>query len=300
MKKWLTPLLPVVGLLLIAVSLSVVRSGPVRDDSRRGELALRQIGHDYLNAVGDTRGLVPAVNHREDGSLLLPLELDVNYDTLVAVTARVVTRNEITVGYNLWLEDCLTATTFLGAFFPHGRRSSDNPACSGRDQTPRCANVYFALEQQPADAKWPLLAGGFGLLLLAFAGWRAVRGEVAPPVASLTENANAISVTAPNTGSVRRLSPSCSFDPDNQLLTVAGQNGTLTYREAKLLTFLTDRPNQVLDRQTIHDGVWGDEGILVGRSLDVFISRLRKKLKAAEGVEIRTVHGVGYRMNYNG
>ncbi|MEO0734982.1 MAG: helix-turn-helix domain-containing protein, partial [Bacteroidota bacterium] len=45
--------------------------------------------------------------------------------------------------------------------------------------------------------------------------------------------------------------------------------------------------------------VWGAEGLIVGRSLDVFVSRLRKKLRGATGVEIQTVHGLGYRFRKN-
>ena len=83
--------------------------------------------------------------------------------------------------------------------------------------------------------------------------------------------------------------------PDTQRLEWGEEQSELTYRECKLLTYLAENPNAVLARENIHDAVWGDEGIMVGRSLDVFISRLRKKLAGIESVKIETVHGVGYR-----
>jgi DNA-binding response OmpR family regulator len=90
--------------------------------------------------------------------------------------------------------------------------------------------------------------------------------------------------------------PDCVFDPTASTLTVGDKTGALTHREGKLLAYFAERPNTVLPRTDINDAVWGSEGIITGRSLDVFVSRLRKKLAVAEGAEIKTVHGVGYRL----
>ena len=59
---------------------------------------------------------------------------------------------------------------------------------------------------------------------------------------------------------------------------------------------MAQHPNEVLSRDTLIAKVWEDEGVIVGRSLDVFISRLRKLLKGDDSVQIKTVHGVGYRL----
>jgi len=53
---------------------------------------------------------------------------------------------------------------------------------------------------------------------------------------------------------------------------------------------------QILEREKIVAKVWGEEGVIVGRSLDVFISRLRKILKEDTRLEIKNVHGVGYKL----
>jgi DNA-binding response OmpR family regulator len=70
----------------------------------------------------------------------------------------------------------------------------------------------------------------------------------------------------------------------------------LTFREAKLLEYFASHPNEVLNREQIQDYVWKDEGVIVGRSLDVFISRLRKILKSDESISIKNIHGVGYKL----
>lgn len=93
---------------------------------------------------------------------------------------------------------------------------------------------------------------------------------------------------------------SCIFDYTNQILTIQGLTEKLTYREAKLLKFLCKNKNKLSGRDQILKAVWEDEGIFVGRSLDVFISRLRKILKADSSIQILSVHGVGYKLMVGG
>ena len=87
-----------------------------------------------------------------------------------------------------------------------------------------------------------------------------------------------------------------SLDVGRQTLHHAGKAHKLTYRETKLLSVLANHPNKVLSRDQLMASVWEDEGIVVGRSLDVFISRLRKKLKDDPAVQISNAHGVGYKL----
>ena len=86
----------------------------------------------------------------------------------------------------------------------------------------------------------------------------------------------------------------------NLILVSGSTSFNLTYREAKLLSLFIGNKNQVLERDFILKSVWEDEGIIVGRSVDVFVSRLRKMLSTDSLVKISAVHGVGYRMEVNG
>ncbi|MEM9526363.1 MAG: winged helix-turn-helix domain-containing protein, partial [Bacteroidota bacterium] len=132
----------------------------------------------------------------------------------------------------------------------------------------------------------------FGIGLMAYGCFLAVRDPSLAPVSRYASLPVTKSSTDPPFTS---FAPNASFDPTAQLLIISGEKQELTYRESQLLRYLMQRPNEVLSRKDIHDAVWGAEGIMVGRSLDVFVSRLRKKLQAAEGTKIQTVHGVGYR-----
>jgi len=91
-----------------------------------------------------------------------------------------------------------------------------------------------------------------------------------------------------------------TLDIANQKLLIQNSSKDLTYRETKLLQLFCRNQNKLLERDLILKAVWEDEGVLVGRSVDVFVSRLRKLLKEDETVKIVNVHGVGYRFEVNG
>ena len=82
-------------------------------------------------------------------------------------------------------------------------------------------------------------------------------------------------------------------------LTLSHNNGEvkkLTYREGQLLAYLAQRKNTLLRREDILWHIWKDDDYFAGRSLDVFISRLRKYLRNDTTVRIENVHGVGFRL----
>jgi len=89
---------------------------------------------------------------------------------------------------------------------------------------------------------------------------------------------------------------SFTFDSDNLTLCRAEETFRLTLKEAELLKFLLERKNNVVKRDEILLAVWGNDDYFMGRSLDVFISRLRKYLQAEEQVKIENIHGVGFKM----
>ncbi|GGK56221.1 response regulator transcription factor [Rufibacter glacialis] len=86
------------------------------------------------------------------------------------------------------------------------------------------------------------------------------------------------------------------LDFRNLQLQVGGRTHTLTHREAELLRLFAQHPHQLLRREEILQRLWQDDGYFVGRSLDVFISRLRKYLQPDSTLKITTVHGRGYKL----
>lgn len=87
-----------------------------------------------------------------------------------------------------------------------------------------------------------------------------------------------------------------SFNYPKQRLTFKGDDQYLTHKETELLYHLAEQRNQVLDRSLILKKLWGDDDFFNARSMDVFITRLRKKLKQDPSVEILNVRGIGYKL----
>lgn len=88
-----------------------------------------------------------------------------------------------------------------------------------------------------------------------------------------------------------------NFYFESLILDANGELKTLTYKEAELLRYFCENPNKVLSRSDILKQVWGSDDYYLGRSLDVFISRLRKYLSKDENIKILNLHGIGFRFN---
>ncbi|MBQ5856330.1 MAG: response regulator transcription factor [Bacteroidales bacterium] len=86
------------------------------------------------------------------------------------------------------------------------------------------------------------------------------------------------------------------FDAKNMLLILDGKEQPLTRKEAALLKVLYDNKNDLVTRKKVLKMIWGNNDYFIGRSMDVFIARLRKYLKSDPNVKILTVHGVGFRL----
>lgn len=86
------------------------------------------------------------------------------------------------------------------------------------------------------------------------------------------------------------------FDSDNYMLTRGKESILLTQKQAALLQYLLDNKNTVLRREQILNAVWGQDDYYYGRSLDVFISRLRKIFAEEDSFRIQTLHGIGFKL----
>ncbi|MGB7529836.1 response regulator transcription factor [Sphingobacterium cellulitidis] len=86
------------------------------------------------------------------------------------------------------------------------------------------------------------------------------------------------------------------FDYTSQIISFKGQQQKLSTKEAELLRLLCMKKNDVLTREEALIKIWHDDNYFTGRSMDVFLSKLRKYLKEDPNVEIVNVHGKGYKL----
>jgi len=251
-------------------------------------LALRQVGHQLLKLAGDERSTIPPVQITGSGEFTLKLERPFNYDTLPHLLNQAFLTYEIQRDYQVAIKHCNDNVLILGynlTAFAQG-----NVPCIGREQWSECNNIVltFAAPAGPLVETQGLLIPFFILTSLAMIGFGIFWIKNKTTVGSSAESGSNIPLGNFN------------FDYQNQTLQLGDQRQSLTFRENKLLYFLTSNVNEVIKRDTLIAEIWGDEGVMVGRSLDVFISRLRKLLKGDEAVMIKNIHGVGYRLEVMG
>jgi DNA-binding response OmpR family regulator len=86
------------------------------------------------------------------------------------------------------------------------------------------------------------------------------------------------------------------FDFNKQTLTISGVTQKLTTKETELLKLLCDNKNAVLERNFALKSIWVDDNYFNARSMDVYITKLRKYLKEDPSIEILNIHGKGFKL----
>ncbi|AQG81055.1 winged helix-turn-helix domain-containing protein [Spirosoma montaniterrae] len=278
------------GLLLVLAGLLFVRF--VRADthtprpSEKVNLALRRTAHHLLRAIGDSTSRIQPVQEVNSHTFRLPLNQAFSYDILPELLRDSFRHYQISGNYHVAVLDCATSTLQLG-YIVNELTPNEEVPCTGRIMPAGCYALQVSFDASeptgPGRSGWVLLAGSFlsGLLLI---GWPRPR-PILPPLPEPTGLADN-----------RLRFGNTVFDVGRQTLVSGSHQHTLTYREAKLLRLFADHANQILDRETILKAVWEDEGITVGRSVDVFVSRLRKLLQHDPSLRIVAIHGIGYRL----
>jgi hypothetical protein len=279
------------GLMAIALPLTA-GSGEGPDYHRQSEkvnLALRRVAHLLMEEAGDTATRIPPVVFTGDATWQVRLEHAFNYDRLPALLHQSFELHQINTGYDVAVLDCPSGELQLGYNYVDFVEKGEVP-CGGRDVQAGCYVIQVTLIESQTSTNsflfWWLLVGGG---LLAGFVYLLKKRPFLPMATAVAE--------APVAGE----SPQIPFGRSalavqEQTLVAGAVRHSLTYREAKLLRLFATHPNQLLERDVILEQVWQDEGIMVGRSLDVFVSRLRKMLRDDPSVRLVSVHGVGYRL----
>lgn len=261
--------------------------------AQKVNLALRFTGDRLLRMAGDGSSRIPPVRQVAPNVWSLRLDQSFEYDSLPRLLKSAFAQHGVPGDYMVSVIDCSTGAVLLGyqlsALGPH-----DTPPCGGRAREEGCSNIevlFPGLPGEPSPPAWYWYLSG--LLLVGGLVWWWMRR---PRQAPLPPEAPAVAATGDETAEVVLKLAETVFVPAHQSITVAGTHKTLTYREAKLLQLFFRHPNELLTRDRILKAVWEDEGIVVGRSVDMFVSRLRKILREDTRLQITSVHGVGYRL----
>ena len=258
--------------------------------SKRVNIAIRAIGHDLLLRSGDSTSLVRPVIEKSNGVFLLEFENEFVFqpDTLVSIVQRSLAKTALS-HYTVTVQECSRPAIVYG--FEINPPDNSIVACRGRSQPKACYKIEIAFADFP-DATIPYLPIGIILgIPLVFTLILIGRkfGPRSKPIAQ--QNAPVENETKSLLTFGRFV-----FDYTNQSLRIGEETILLTDKECKILIILNRNIGQITLREELIQDVWTDEGVITGRSLDVFISKLRKKLSADPGLRITNIHGKGYRL----
>ncbi|MDH3698804.1 MAG: response regulator transcription factor [Flavobacteriaceae bacterium] len=261
------------------------------------KVSLRMIGHQVLLSSKDSTSRVLPIKKEGD---LYRIEFEGAFgfvpEELVATIDRVAKETHLATRYIVEVAHCNTGEVVY-SFKMDEMAQSDIIPCQSRIQEKACYILLFTILDAPTEealvsgsgsttkesggmtSYTPFVIGAFFLLiaLLSFLVWR---------------RSKKIAHTDPNLIALGEY----QFDKRNTELLIQEQRIELTSKEADLLLLLYNEANTTVERERILNRVWGDEGDYVGRTLDVFISKLRKKLEFDSKVKIVNIRGVGYKL----
>ncbi len=257
-------------------------------------LALRRTGHHLLKLSGDSITEIPPVEKVSDHSWRVQLNHHFVYAELPAVLHQSMGQYGIDVPYEVAVKRCDNKKLQLG-YHLNDYLSAGVVPCQDRSETMNCQFIEVSFTTNPATTRSPWFYMWALLTPFAYFLWTRFQPKQANREGSnkQVELVNIEREPLLQFGAFR-------LDYSGQKLLYKSSTQTLTYREAKLLHLFVTHVNQILERSTIIEKVWADEGVLVGRSVDMFVSRLRKMLKEDPTIQIVAVHGIGYRLEMGG
>jgi len=283
----------ITGLILLFVGSFLLV--PSRDNlsftSNRASLVMRQIAHQLLLQSGDSSSRVLPIKTSSDGLYELRFEQEFSFmpDSLLRIIKHEMADNGIITPYEVNVKSCLSADVVYG-FEIVPQPQKNNPdykelvPCLGRGQPKACYLIQIRLQQaiaEPSRALFPALFIFGALICFFLAWWRARHLKI---LNSLGIHHNIIPLGGFN------------YVPARQILVLDQQIISLSEKENQVLLILATRIAELVTREELLKKVWEDEGVITGRSLDVFISKLRKKLQAEPKVQLNNVHGRGYKL----
>ncbi len=292
------------SILVIAFSLCFECSADSKESAvsdQHIEVSMRMIGHQVLLSSGDSNSRVLPIE-RDENKFKIRFENEFGFhpDDLAAVVDSVIDTTGIAEAY---IVEVLTCETNQVVHSYEVGKATDVLACRGRSQPKGCYYIQITIFD-PLVAKKNVTAevdSEAGVLAI-YAGPLKLIGLLALVSLLLVgfilylSNRNNKS----NDPNIIRLGE-YRFNRRTMELIRGDERIELTSKECDLLQLLYESVNDTVERDTILRMVWNDEGDYVGRTLDVFISKLRKKLEADSSIRIANIRGVGYKLiiDYN-
>lgn len=277
-----------VSLMLVSASLFLLSAGSLvlnyveQPGKAKAEMemnvVLRQVGHTLLLHTNDSTSRVMPVKQIGTDTYQISFENEFAFmpDSLVTHVQQALSKLGFKRPYTVHVINCVNSDVVYGFQVGLSETTTIVP-CLGREQPNGCyrVNISFLHEPFPQRYLYGLVIAGAALVFVG--GKRLVKKG-----SQIKTGTNTIRIGT------------YTFIPEQRMLQHAKNCIELSDKETKLLIRFAAHLNLPIPREQLMKEVWQDEGIIVGRSLDVFVSKLRKKLRADATVQLINIHGLGY------
>jgi len=254
------------------------------DFSERAKIALREVGNQLLLSNKDSVSLVLPILKIDDFKYQISFEKPLSFEpnTLVEIIKETfekinfpknyrvevieISSNEVGYSYQVNVEKEKTIIPCTGRFLPENKYKIE---------------VKFLDVKSSSNNMWLFYI--FIPLILGIFYRRFYLNKKPSETQEITsENGTHLGIF--------------QFFPEQNKLVKKAIEINLSKKECEILSIFVANQNQIIKREELTKKVWEDNGVFVGRSLDTYISKLRKKLKADSSIKLKNIHGVGYKM----
>ena len=245
-------------------------------------IALRNIGHELLLKSGDSSSAVLPIKKIAQNlhQIEFQSELVFAHDTLVELFRKNLKISELPSNYIVSVLNCGTNKIVFG--YEINLKTKNTIPCTGRKQAKGCYVIQIEFLEEKRNFLpylWLLILPIIALYFLR----NQILGIRKMEIIDENDDFEKIGIF--------------EYLPEKSALKSPTEIIELTENENKLLQILWKNQNQLIDREQLLKEIWEDQGsIVVSRSLDVLVSKLRKKIKDDPSIKISNIHGKGYKI----
>ncbi len=273
-------------IIFFGVLVSYSQNSDVGYHDEKVKIALREIGNELLLIHGDSVSRVMPIKKVDDLEFIISFQKDLYIEPEALINTTKASFNKLNILTHNITEviDCTTSEVVY-SYHNNAFEKNNSVACIGRILPVGCYEIRVILiKNMPATfANNTYLISSIIILFLLASGFLLSKYK-----------AQELSGSAISNQGIRIGNSIFYFD--QQIVRQGNNKITLTSKESEILKIFSQNPNQIIKREQLTKTVWEDHGVIVGRSLDMFISKLRKKLSNDSSVKIVNIHGVGYKI----
>ncbi|MCB0382934.1 MAG: winged helix-turn-helix transcriptional regulator [Psychroserpens sp.] len=267
----------VFGILILFTFSSCEQDGSRSEISK---IALRDIGNQLLLSNQDSTSLILPVIKLDNQTYEIAFQQELTFepDALVSIVEHSLNKTNLPEQYRVEVLQCSDKEVAYSYEMKNDKEKSIIP-CAGRTLPLNCYTIQIRFESNKKQSSLSYLWLIIPLLISIGFIFRIKKKASKTQVDSLYYKIG-----------------NYKFDKDQSKLLYIEKEIGLSKKECELLEILCDNLNDVVKRDELSKRIWEDHGVFVGRSLDTYISKLRKKLKEDTSIKITNVHGVGYKL----